>query len=285
MTATATRPVFVGVDASAASLDAVRWAAKEARRRETTLQLLHACIFEEASSRAGNSELLLEHAHRSLRRAAEIAGEEAPGVRVETSVRLGLAVDLLLAESGGAALVVLGSHGLGGLRGALIGSVALRVAAGASCPVVVVPTHRPHRTGPIVVGVDPSDSSEHALRFALEEAAAARAPVHVVHAWHDGLLVPEAVLADIGVAEQRELEAHLASWARKYPALDITARAVRDRIASRALLDAAPDARLIVVGTRGRGPVAGGLLGSTGNALLTHAACPVAVVRPSDREP
>ncbi|WP_374194542.1 universal stress protein [Amycolatopsis sp. MtRt-6] len=199
-------------------------------------------------------------------------------MRVETSVRLGLAVDLLLAESGGAALVVLGSHGLGGLRGAVIGSVALRVAAGAFCPVVVVPAHRPERTGPIVVGVDPSGSGEHALRFAIEEAAAVRAPVHVVHAWHDGPLVPEAELADIGVTEQRELDAHLAGWARKYPALDITAQAVRDRVASSALLTAAGDARLIVVGTRGRGPVAGGVLGSTGNALLAHAACPVVVV-------
>ena len=278
MTATANRPVLAGVDASAASFDAVRWAAKEARRRETTLQLLHACLFEGGPSRAHDSELLLEHAHRFLRRAAEIAREEAPGVRVETSVWLGLAADLLLAESGGAALVVLGSHGLGGLRGALIGSVALRVAAGASCPVVVVPAHRPHLTGPVVVGVDPTGSSEHALRFALEEAAAVRAPVHVVHAWHDGLLVPEAELADVGVTEQRELEAHVASWVRKYPALDITARAVRDRVASRALLNADPDVRLIVVGTRGRGPVAGGVLGSTGNALLTHAACPVVVV-------
>ncbi|MEV4143814.1 universal stress protein [Amycolatopsis sp. NPDC049691] len=275
MTATAGRPVIAGVDASAASFDAVRWAAKEARRRGTTLQLLHACVFEGAPSRAHDSELLLEHAHRFLHRAAEIAREQAPGVRVETSARLGLAVDLLVAESGGAALVVLGSHGLGGLRGALIGSVALRVAAGAFCPVVVVPEDRPGRTGPIVVGVDPSGSSEHALRFAIEEAAAMRAPVRVVHAWHDGLLVPD---ADIGSTEQRELEAHLASWARKYPALDITAQAVRDRIASRALLNADPDARLIVVGTRGRGPVAGGVLGSTGNALLAHAACPVVVV-------
>lgn len=53
---------------------------------------------------------------------------------------------------------------------------------------------------------------------------------------------------------------------------------MRDRSPSWALANAVPDARLIVVGTRGRGPVAGGLLGSTGNALLAHAPCPVAVV-------
>jgi nucleotide-binding universal stress UspA family protein len=263
MTATANRPVLAGVDASAASSAAVRWAAEEARRRDTTLRLLHACVFEDTPERAlEDSGLLLEHLPRWLRRAAEDAREGAPGVRVETSVELGLAVDILLAESPDAALVVLGSHGLGGLRGALVGSVALRVAAGAACPVVVVPGHRPVRTGPIVVGLDLSDSSEHALRFALDEAALLRAPVHVVHA---------------GTA-QRDLETRIASWARKYPALEITPRAVPDRIPSRALLHAVPDARLIVVGTRGRGPVVGGVLGSTGNALLAHAPCPVAVV-------
>jgi nucleotide-binding universal stress UspA family protein len=266
MTATANRPVLAGVDASAASLAAVHWAAEEARRRDTTLRLLHACVFEDATPRK-HDELLLEHGYRWLHRAAEAAAEWAPGVRVEMAVQLGLAVDLILAESADAALVVLGSHRLGGLRGALIGSVALRVAAGASCPVVVVPG-RPGRTGPVVVGLDASDSGEHALRFALDEAAALRAPVHVVHAWHDG----------DGVTEQRDLETRVASWARKYPNLEITAHAVRDRIPSRALLAAASGARLIVVGTRGRGPVTGGILGSTGNALLAHAACPVAVV-------
>ncbi|MEV6873144.1 universal stress protein [Amycolatopsis sp. NPDC051128] len=269
MTGTTTRPVVAGVDASPTALAAMRWAAAESVRRDTTLRLLHACVFEDGRPRAhDDSELLLEHVHRFLHRAAEVAREQAPGVRVETQVRLGLAVDLLLAESADAALVVLGSHGLGGLRGALIGSVALRVAAGASCPVVVVPEHRPTRTGPIVVGLDPSSSSEQGLRFALEEATAMRARVLVVHAWHTG----------DGLAEQRELEAHLADWARKYPALEITAQALRARSPARALLAAAPEARLIVVGTRGRGPVAGGVLGSTGNTLLAHAPCPVAVV-------
>ncbi|MEU5266884.1 universal stress protein [Amycolatopsis sp. NPDC021455] len=279
MTATANRPVLAGVDASAASFAAIRWAAQEARWRDTTLRLLHACVFDSAPAHAhDDSELLLEHIYRWLRRAAEIAGEWAPGVRVETAVRLGLAADLLLAESVDAALVVLGSHGLGGLRGALVGSVALRVAAGASCPVVVVPGHRPDLAGPVVVGVDPSEPSEHALRFALDEATAVPAPVRVVHAYHDGTQSSGYELAELGAGERRDLEAHVAPWVRKYPALEITTQAVRDRSASRALLRAVPDARLIVVGTRGRGPVAGGVLGSTGNALLAHASCPVAVV-------
>ncbi|SEC64851.1 Nucleotide-binding universal stress protein, UspA family [Amycolatopsis tolypomycina] len=258
---TATMPVLAGVDASASSLAAVRWAAREAGRRDTTLRLLHACVCEDTPA-DGHDELLLEHVHRRLRHAAGIVRDWAPGVRVEMAVRLGLATDLLLEEAAGAAVVVLGSRGLGGLRGALIGSVALRVAAAAPCPVVVVPAHQPVRTGPVVAGIDRSGSSEHALRFAFEEAAATRAPVLVVHAGDD-----DAELAD-----------HVAGRRRRYPDLEVRTQVVPERVPARALQHAAPDARLIVIGTRGRGPVAGGILGSTGNALLAHAACPVAVV-------
>src|SRR3569833_4006594 len=104
MSATATRTVVAGVDASAASLAAIPWAAREAAYRDTTMRLVHACVFEGAPPRAHESELLLEHVRRALRRGAELARAAAPGVRVETHVRLGLAVALLLAESAGAGL-------------------------------------------------------------------------------------------------------------------------------------------------------------------------------------
>ncbi|WP_439379088.1 universal stress protein [Amycolatopsis lexingtonensis] len=253
------RPVLAGVAASAASSAAIRWAAQQARRRGTALHLLHACELDVVSP-GPRDELRLVHAHRVLRRAADVARQRAPGVRVEQAVRLGTAVDRLLAGAAGAVLVVLGSPGPGGPP---VGSVVLRVAAGAVCPVVVVPGQRPW-TGPIAVGHDASVSSGHALRFALEEATALGVPVRVVRACRPGEPGPAA---------------HIAVWARKYPGLEITAQVVPDVSASRALLLAVPDARLIVVGTRGRGPVAGGVLGSTGSALLAHAACPVAVVR------
>src|SRR4051795_10548518 len=91
MSATTTRPVVAGGDASAASLAAIRWAAGEAAYRDTTLQLLHACVFEGPPARVhDDSELLLEHVHRVLRRGAEIAREAAPGIQVETQVQVGL---------------------------------------------------------------------------------------------------------------------------------------------------------------------------------------------------
>src|ERR1700754_2621424 len=138
------RAVVVGIDASEASLAAVRWAAEEAVRRECVLRIFHAGLFDAADLAPrenppdDEAELLLEHVHGWLWRAAVVAREAAPEVRVERCVGLGLAVDLLVGMSADVPLVVVGSHGLGGVRGAVIGSVALRVAAAAHCAVVVV---------------------------------------------------------------------------------------------------------------------------------------------------
>ena len=278
MAGKAKRAVIVGVDASEGSLRAVRWAAQEAARRGTDLQLFHACVVDPASDGPhAESELLLDHVYRRTHHAAKIARAAAPGVEVETLVRLGLAIDLLLAESVHAPLIVLGSHGLGGLRGALIGSVALRVAAAAKCPVVVFRGQVDVR-GPVVVGVDSSPASEDALHFAVDAAAARGVPLVVAHASYRRVPSIEPAFADQQAEDQRELGELVAGWARKQPELEITTRVVKDHEPSHALMSVTPDAQLIVVGSRGRGPVAGGLLGSTGNDLLAHATCPVAVV-------
>lgn len=269
-------PVLVGVDASAASLSAVRWAAKEAERRGRGLLLFHACVFDGDPPRHGpfeESELLLEHIYSWLRHAVGIAKAEAPGVEVESTVHLGLAADLLIAASAEAPVLVLGSHGIGGLRGALIGSVALRVAAEAHCPVVVVRGHA-DTSGPVVAGLDPAVSDEPVLRFAAEAAESRDVPLVVVRAWHEGVLSSATEVTQ----QEHGLERQLADWPGRYPGVQLTPTVVKDRKPSRALLHAAPAPQLIVVGSRGRGPVAGGLLGSTGNDLLAHATCPVAVV-------
>jgi nucleotide-binding universal stress UspA family protein len=79
--------------------------------------------------------------------------------------------------------------------------------------------------------------------------------------------------------QQRQLLAQrLAGWQEKYPDVAVDRRVVRERPA-KALLDAARDAQLLVVGSRGRGGFAGMLLGSTSQALVYHSPCPLAVVR------
>lgn len=265
--------VLVGIDESETSLAPVRWAAAEARRRDCRLELFHAGIGEtvDVSGKVAEQKAheLFGRAHRWLSWAARVAEEAAPGVRTQVVARVGLAADLLIELSRSASLIVLGSHGLGGVRGAVIGSVALRVAASASRPVVVV-RGRAAADGAVVVGVD---SDERVLEFAFDAAASRRAPLVAVRAWH------ATVFDEPGrpEAEETALRERIAAWAEKYPSVEVRTLAVRERSAARALM-AVEAAQLVVIGSRGRGPVAGGLLGSTGNRLLAHSACPVAVV-------
>jgi nucleotide-binding universal stress UspA family protein len=81
-------------------------------------------------------------------------------------------------------------------------------------------------------------------------------------------------------AEEREVLAErLAGWCEKYPDVPVRRLVVRDRPA-RALVGESGRAQLVVVGSRGRGGLRGMVLGSVSQALLHHAHCPVAVVRP-----
>jgi nucleotide-binding universal stress UspA family protein len=184
-------------------------------------------------------------------------------------------------------MVVLGERGLGGFTGMLIGSVANAVVAGAACPVVIVrtqPLGKPNTDGPVVVGVDGSPASEAAIAFAFEQASRRGRRLVAVHTWQEVFLDPELgdrVSFDTNFLEERERELlaqRLAGWQEKYPDVVVT-RVVTKGLPVRALLEYGEDAELIVVGSRGLGGYQGMLLGSTSQALVHHAPCPVAVVR------
>jgi nucleotide-binding universal stress UspA family protein len=143
--------IVVGVDGSAASLEALRWAADEARLRGARLVALHAWVFVPAApigdpgmiaipagDLAGQLEAETEAARAELANSiAEVLGQE-PDVEVEARLTENDAQEALVAESEGADLVVVGSHGRSGLRAAILGSVSRHVVDHAHCPVVVV---------------------------------------------------------------------------------------------------------------------------------------------------
>jgi len=278
-------PVVVGVDGSESALEASRWAAREAGRRGAGLRLVQAFgwpqTHHDGEVGRGQRAVLRRAANEQLAAAAAAAAEVAPGVVVETALVEGFPVAVLVAESRAAQLVVVGDRGLGGFTGLLLGSVAVGLAAHAAAPVAVVRGDAAS-AGPVVVGVDGSPASEAVLAVAFEAAAARRVPLVAVHTWWDVLMDPSfAPLVDWDAIEgeaHRTLAARLAGWAEKYPEVEVRRVVERDRPAP-ALLEQAAGAQLVVVGSRGRGGLAGMLLGSVSHSLLHHSPCPVLVVR------
>ncbi|MEU6641542.1 universal stress protein [Saccharomonospora sp. NPDC046836] len=270
------RPVLAAVDGSPAALAGVRWAAREAIRREAPLHLVHACDTARP--------LRAEPGRRWLDAAVRAATEAAPGACLDWNLCFGDTADTLIERSAAASVLVLGSRGVGRFRRVLAGSVSSAVCAHAWCPVVVVAGGTaPVRPGAIVVGTDESAPSARALRFALEEAAGREAPLVAVRVWREAwaevpVLPPRGQPDDPADQARRALEVELAGWREKYPEVDIAGRVVHAHRPADALLAAAADAALLVVGSRGRDTAAGALLGSTSQQLVRRAQCPLAVL-------
>jgi nucleotide-binding universal stress UspA family protein len=284
-----TRPVVVGVDGSDSALAAVRWAAAEARRRRAPLRLVtafshtptHVVGLPALGGRLGAQ--LMTDARRLLADAVSTAAEAEPDVVVTSEVRSGFPVAVLLAEADRARLLVLGSRGLGGVAGLLVGSVAVAVTSRVACPVAVVRGAAPD-TGPVVVGVDGTPTSEAAIALAYQAASERAVPLIALHAWTDVEPAPGflSVRDWQAVADRAEvvLAERLAGWGAKYPDVAVRRVVARDG-AARALVELSEQAQLVVVGSHGHGAVSGLLLGSVSHAALHSSHCPVVVVRSS----
>lgn len=176
----------------------------------------------------------------------------------------------------------------------LLGSVALHLASHGRSPVAVVPAGTildgPRSDGPILLGVDASVSCGDAVGYAFDEALARGAELIAVLVVDDSTVPPfvRGPARAGSIADQDEhnvLTAQLAEWVQRYPAVRIRMVVLRGRPAV-ALLDfgfgltPSGSPSMVVIGGRGRGALAGFLLGSTGQSLISHAAWPVLVVRP-----
>jgi nucleotide-binding universal stress UspA family protein len=143
--------IVVGVDHSAGAKAALRFALQEARLRQATLRVVHAwqCGYigapgiEAGSTMVGAELEELRHgAEAALEATLREAIPDTDGVKLDRRVVEGAAAPVLVEESHGADLLVVGSRGLGGFRGLLLGSVGQQCAHHAACPVVIVPHPR-----------------------------------------------------------------------------------------------------------------------------------------------
>jgi nucleotide-binding universal stress UspA family protein len=285
------RPIVAGVDGSDSAREAAEWAAGEAERKRVPLRLVYVVHVSTAAGYVGSGGLSVdllgdmqaEATHQLADAKAELLGRH-PDLSIDTAALVGPPIPTLIDESAGAQLVAVGSRGLGGFTGILVGSTAVALAAHGQCPVAVV---RGARTdGPVVVGVDGSPASEAAVAFAFEEASLRDADLVAVHTWlehaSDAAFVSavEPVLRWDALQQRGEeaLAERLAGWQEKFPDVTVRRTVTRGRPV-RGLLDLAVGARLLVVGSRGRGGFRGMLLGSTSQALVYHAPCPLVVAR------
>lgn len=282
-----TAQVSIGLDGSQESLAAVGWAAREAVRREVPLRLIHVEEWPNTPEvPLAYERTLAERAETLLREAVGLARKEHPDLEVVTEQARGRAADELTAASKEADLMVLGSRGLGGIMGFLIGSVSLAVVGAAHCPVVLVRAETERVPSPrsgIVVGVDIYHPCEPLLSFAFEEAARSNLPLHFVHSWtlpaaygSAAVLDPE-IGEELGKEASRRLDDLLEPWRKTYPGVGTTGKAVVGSAAYQ-LAEASRDAELVIVGRRGRKVPVGPHLGHVAHAVIHHSPAPVAVV-------
>jgi len=279
--------VVAGVDGSESAQRAVRWAAREAARREAQLRLVHAelPLPADALDMTGMARSALhDEAMGWVHEAFAAAKEIAPGVDIQVRVEVNTPAWLLEQESRTAALVVVGSRGLGGFTGLLLGSITVALSCHAMCPVFVV-RGEDSDSGPVVVGVNGAPENWLVLDRAFEEAEARGTALVAVHAWHPPMGT-EKIAASVGIvwsdldaAREARVEQRLASCAERHPGVRVERHVVHGS-AARWLLEFAAGASLLVVGSRGTGGLRGMMLGSTSQAVLRHASCPVLLVRP-----
>ncbi|MFK4242575.1 universal stress protein [Micromonospora chokoriensis] len=286
------RPVVVGVDGSPSSLVAAEHAARAAHLRSRPLHLVHGFLHPLGYGVPLNPYDLgvpapSEDAQKMLERTATELADRWPGLVVEVRQVAGGPGITMIEESRRADLVVVGSRGLGGFAGLLLGSVGSQVAAHAHCPVLVVrPDEQPIPVdAPVLVGVDGSESSRLAAGYAADEAALRDVPVVLVHVGPptEGRTVPEEVEESQAAyqADAVRLLADASAAVRaEHPDLVVREHPVRAAGAAQGLIEASGDASLLVVGTRGRAGFTGMLLGSVSQAAIQHAHCPVLVAHP-----
>jgi nucleotide-binding universal stress UspA family protein len=298
--------VIVGYDGTAPGQKAVAEAAREAALRGAQLTVLtvsHRLPFSDAAGSGGSADLSQADAEEAVRKTAEDialqgaehAADVQPGLPVTAQVVAGYAGPVLARAGHRATLLVVGSRGAGGFPGMLLGSVSMRVVAGACCPVIVVhgterdTGHLPDghaADGRVVAAVDIDEPCGPVLDFAFAEAGRRGVGLSVIHVWDEPWIVAygqddPGVADDIAAIEQERtdrLAALVAAAHRDWPGVQVFQQ-VAAGSAGALLVAVAGHAGLLVTGARRHGEGEHGMvIGPVTQTLLRHAECPVAVV-------
>jgi nucleotide-binding universal stress UspA family protein len=292
--------ILCATDFSEVSAKAERYAIALAKRYEARLVLLHVDPPIPLMSPYGEIPIdlgLFEEQRRQADLEMRAAHERArvAGLVVDAMVRGGSPAREILAEARqGVDLIVLGTHGRGGMEHLLLGSVAEKVLRKATCPVMVVPAAADADRGVlfarILCPIDGSAPSAAAVAFAVSLARETDGTIRLLE-----VVEPLPVVSEIDVLDAPTYERQAEALART-TLHDAIAAEVRESCrvvdevafgkASQRILDAARDggADVVVTGVRGRNALDLFAFGSTTNEVVRRAACPVLVVHPPPAE-
>lgn len=285
-------PITVGLDGSPESLAAALWAADEADRRGLGLRLLHAWVLLAGEPATGLPPDKDQNywAKRIVRAAATAVHERHRDLSVTEDLVAEDPETALLKAAESSTMVVLGSRGLERVESFFLGDISLQVAGKAERPVVLVRAQTDRARplagtdeGGVVVGVSLHGPCGGVLEFAFEAAAARDVPLGVVHgcplpvqAYAPWGVDPD-VAGEIGKEASEKLSRAVQPWSERNPSVMMTST-VRLGSPARAVLGAAEEADLLVIGRRRHHPAVAPRLGNVAQACVHHARCPVAVV-------
>ena len=264
-----TTSVVVGIDGSAAAVEAALWAVDEALDRDVTLRFVY--VIEPAepdTADSGDIARRLATAEVAVRYAVTAVEAAETPVKMEVEILHGAVVPTLLEAARAAAMLCVGARGLRHATQGRIGSTAAALAAAARCPVAVVRAHRPHRQSDraVVVEIDDNAAGSSVLQRGLAEARRRHAPVRILTPTHSHDDSPD------------PWTRRLAEWRHHFPDLDITVVHLRGGILDY-LAGHADGIQLLVTNRQRPGGVAP-LVNSPGNTALRDTDCSILVCEP-----
>ncbi len=287
--------IVVGVDGSDPSNAALRWAAYEARRRNASVLVVSCFNAPVYGSPDGavypahdNIDMYRDGAAAVIGRAIEVVGEIDPKLDVDGMAEMTGAAEAIADAADAGDEIVVGTTGHGGFIEGLLGSVSMSLVHRSHVPVIVVPAKPVAEIGPgmhkIVVGVDGSPGSLHALEWAYSEALSTGAELTAVHGfiypYHETRTSAGEPRNQMQLDATDELKSSLESLGPRLTAGPVLVHArLVERSPAEALLEESQDADLVVVGSHGRGALRAALLGSVSRTVAQHTHCPVAIIR------
>ncbi|MFF1511235.1 universal stress protein [Streptomyces sp. NPDC058326] len=286
------RPVTVGVDGAPECVAAAEWAARESVLRGVPLRVVYVDPAPNGADVPHSaSEAPRLWAENLLAVTVETVRREHPSLEIEARHLSGQPAEVLAEEGADAGLLVLGSRGLSGVKGFLLGSVGMVTLHATERPVVFVrapgpdaPEQAAHSSASrtVVVGVDLDQFFAPLVDFAFQEAAVRGGRVLALYGWRIPPVVRDAsalVAAEreMGPDMRRRLTEGLKPWRQRFPSVEL---GERSRVGGPAqlLLDCAQEAGLVVVGRRVRRASLGTHIGPVTHAVIHHCAVPVAVI-------